>query len=77
MRRGDWHDEEIKFLIGNYAILTIKELVNGIRALYPERDKPRTEDAINAKIKRLKAEGKLEGYKEEDTVFRSLTQRRR
>lgn len=74
MRRGDWHPNEEAYIINNYKTMTIKELITGLEAL---STKKRTEDAINAKIKRLKAEGKLEGYKSDDTVFRSLTQRRR
>jgi DNA-binding transcriptional regulator PaaX len=54
--------------------MTIRELLDGLLAISVKK---RTEDAINAKIKRLKAEGKLDGYKDGDTVFRSLTQRRR
>lgn len=76
MIRSDWHSKEEKFLIKNYSKMTIKELVNGLKSIYTD-SKTRTEDAINAKIKRLKSKGKLEGYKEEGAVFRSLIQRRR
>ena len=39
--------------------------------------KGRSPDSINAKIKRLKAEGRITGQKTDDTVTRSLIQRRR
>jgi hypothetical protein len=64
--------KEEEFLIDNYAIMTIKELQSSLREL-SKRD--RTPDSINAKIKRLKAEGKIEGQKDEVAVHRSLVQR--
>jgi len=83
MARRGWHMKEEEFLIKNYAILTIKELKNGLEELANKNrraDLPpivRTPDSINAKIKRLKAEDKIEGQKDELTVQRSLIQRRR
>jgi len=74
MKRKGWHMKEEEFLINSYAIMTIKELKDGLKAL-SSRD--RTADSINAKIKRLKAEGKIEGQKEEEAVHRSLIQRRK
>jgi hypothetical protein len=74
MKRRGWHIKEEEFLIDNYAIMTIKELQSSLREL-SKRD--RTPDSINAKIKRLKAEGKIEGQKEEKAVYRSLIQRRK
>jgi hypothetical protein len=72
MKRRGWHMKEEEFLIDNYAIMTIKELQSSLREL-SKRD--RTPDSINAKIKRLKAEGKIEGQKDEVAVHRSLVQR--
>ena len=83
MRRKGWHMKEEEFLIDNYADMTIKELKKGIEDLINENRSPdipriiRTPDSINAKIKRLKAEGKIEGQKDEQAVQRSLVQRRR
>lgn len=73
-KRGDWKDNEEEFLIKNYSLMTIKELVEGLRTL---EGRNRTDESVNSKIKRLKAEGKIQGGKESDTVYRSLTQRRR
>lgn len=83
MKRRGWHMQEEKFLIDNYTILTIKELQNGLEELAnKDRDEKfpkivRTPDSINAKIKRLKANSKIKGQKDETTVQRSLTQRRK
>jgi len=83
MKRREWHMQEEKFLIDNYAILTIKELKNGLEELAnKDRNEKfpkivRTPDSINAKIKRLKANSKIEGQKDETAVQRSLTQRRK
>lgn len=74
MRRKGWHVKEEEFLAKNYAELTIKELQKG---LYELAHRDRSPDSINAKIKRLKAEGKLEGWKDQETVNRSLVQRRK
>ena len=83
MKRRGWHLKEEEFLIVNYAIMTIKELKKGLEDLAnKDRSKllpkiVRTPDSINAKIKRLKAEGKIEGQKEDEAVQRSLIQRRK
>jgi len=61
-------------LVNNYAVMTIKELQDGLMEI---SNRNRTADSINAKIKRLKAEGKIEGQKDEQAVQRSLVQRRR
>ena len=83
MARRGWHMKEEEFLISNYTVLTIKELKKGLEDL-ANRDRSeklkkiiRTPDSINAKIKRLKAEGKIEGQKNKLTVQRSLIQRRK
>ena len=67
MPRRSWLREEEKLLINNYYTMTIFEL----RKLL----KGRSQDSINAKIKRLKAERRIEGQKTDDTVTRSLIQR--
>ena len=74
MRRRGWHIKEEEFLIDNYAIMTIKELQSSLKDL---SNRDRTPDSINAKIKRLKAEGRIEGQKDEVVVRRSLVQRRK
>jgi len=72
MGRRDWHINEEEFLKENYATLTIKELQLNI---YKLSGRNRSADSINAKIKRMRAGGVLEGYKEGDTVNRALIQR--
>jgi len=74
MRRRGWHLKEEEFLVNNYAVMTIKELQDGLMEI---SNRTRTADSINAKIKRLKADGKIEGQKDEVVVQRSLTQRRK
>ena len=69
MPRKGWRREEEKLLIENYETMTIYEL----RKLL----KGRSADSINSKIKRLKAERRIIGQKTDDTVNRSLIQRRR
>lgn len=54
--------------------MTIYELVEGLEDL---SGKIRTADSVNAKIKRLKSEGKIEGEKDQETITRSLIQRRK
>lgn len=76
MARREWHMVEEQFLIDNYDKMTIKELRDGLNSL-SLINKPRSPDSINAKIKRMKAEGKIEGYKDQDTVKRSLIQRKK
>jgi hypothetical protein len=74
MRRRGWHLKEEEFLISNYAIMTIKELRKELENLSGRK---RSADSINAKIKRLKIEERIEGHKDEVTVGRSLIQRRK
>ena len=74
MKRRGWHLKEEEFLVNNYAVMTIKEIQDGLMGI---SNRNRTADSINAKIKRLKAEGKIEGQKDEIAVQRSLVQRRR
>lgn len=74
IRRRGWHLKEEEFLARNYATLTIKELKQKLEDL---SGRNRSADSINAKIKRMKAEGKIEGQKEQDAVNRSLIQRRK
>lgn len=74
MGRKGWHVKEEKFLIENYSVMTIKEIIFGLKKL---SNRDRTADSINAKIKRLKVEGKIIGQKEDDAVLRSLKQRRK
>jgi len=66
-RRRSWTYTEKKIIIENYETKTIKELME----MLPERNA----DMINAQIKRLKAAGKIEGYREEETVQRAYEQR--
>ena len=73
MRRRGWHLKEEEFLLNNYESMTIKELQVGLEKLSSRK---RTADSINAKIKRLKSEGKIKGQKEQEAVTRSLIQRR-
>jgi len=74
MRRRGWHLKEEEFLINNYETMTIKELRIGLEKL---SNRVRTDDSINAKIKRLKSGGKLSGQKEQEAVTRSLIQRQK
>jgi hypothetical protein len=73
-RRRGWHPREEQYIVENYAVMTIKELVQGLEQLSGRK---RTDDSINAKIKRLKADGRIEGGKENEAVTRSLRQRRK
>ena len=68
MRRKPWLFSEKERLVENYKTSTIQELMK----LLPER----SPDSINAEIKRSKKAGKLKGYKDENVVTRSLTQRK-
>ena len=67
MRRREWSFTEEKMLIDNYSKCTIKEL----EMMFPERSR----ESINNKIKRLKAEGKIKGTRNDDTVDRAYNQR--
>lgn len=64
--RKGWKIPEERILIENYHTKTIAELVKLL---------DRNQDSINAKIKRLKAEGRLDGGKTDDTIHRALIQR--
>lgn len=66
MRKG-WRYADEQLLIEHYDKLTIKEL----KRFFPDR----SDDSINAKIKRLKEKGKISGNKEEDAKKRALQQR--
>lgn len=66
MAKG-WKYTDEQLLIRYYKSMTIQELLR----FFPDR----SADSINAKIKRLKEKGKLDGYKNEDTVDRALRQR--
>lgn len=66
-RRKDWGKTDENKLIENYPIKTIQELM----LMFPGR----SQDSINTKIKRLKAEGKISGGKVEETIQRSYEQR--
>ena len=69
MQRRGWKFSEEKVLIANYEKKTIREL----EAMLPGRNA----DMINAKIKRLKAMGRLDKGKDDDTVQRAYQQRGR
>jgi len=66
MRRKGWGLYEESLLIKHYKTSTIQEL----QKLFN-----RSADSINAKIKRLKAEGKIDCQKDQETVDRALRQR--
>jgi len=74
MGRKGWHIKEEEFLISNYDTMTIKEIMFGLKKL---SNRDRTADSINAKIKRLKFDGKIKGQKKDEAVLRSLKQRRK
>jgi len=67
MSRKGWKYSEEKVLIDNYETKTIKEL----EAMLPGRNA----DMINAKIKRLKASGRLGKGKDEEAIQRAYAQR--
>lgn len=67
MGRKSWKFSEERIIIENYESKTIAEL----EEMLPNRNA----DSINSKIKRLKALGKLKGYKSEDAVKRAYQQR--
>jgi len=62
-----WTMFEEELLADNYRIMTIKELMN----LLPGK----SQDSINAKIKRLKKREKIEGSKDKNAVDRAYRQR--
>lgn len=67
MRRRGWKLYEEELLIKHYKTSTIQEL----QKFFPSR----SADSINAKIKRLKAENKIDCQKDQDAVNRALRQR--
>ncbi len=71
MRRKGWRLDEEKLLIEYYSTKTITELME----IFVKLKRPRNQDSINAKIKRLKADGRIKGGKTKETVSRSLLQR--
>ena len=73
MKRG-WSIMEVEFLQNNYKTMTIKELMKSIELI---EGRKRSDESINAKIKRLKYDGTIKGSKEEKAVERSLIQRRK
>lgn len=74
MRRKGWHPKEESFLADNYHSKTIKELRIG---LYELSGRMRSDDSINAKIRRMKLEGEISGEKNDDAIDRALRQRRK
>jgi len=67
--QNQWSLAEEHELVKNYKTSTIKELLK----MFPKR----SEDSINAKIKRLKIERKIEGSKDVNAVDRAMKQRRK
>jgi hypothetical protein len=67
MARRMWNYTEKQLLLENYETATIKEL----QELLPGRNA----DMINAQIKRLKKERKIEGGKTEEAIQRAYEQR--
>ena len=64
-----WTMLEEELLAENYQIMTIKELME----LLPGK----SQDSINAKIKRLKKKEKIDGSKDKDVIDRAYRQRRK
>jgi len=62
-----WKYTEVQLLIQHYNAMTIKELLR----FFPDK----SEDSINAKIKRLKQEGKIESHKDQEAIDRAYIQR--
>jgi hypothetical protein len=78
MGKRGWHVYEEDFLANNYSTMTIKELSDGLMKLANRRESDRrSDDSINAKIKRMKLEGRLAESKDDEVVLRSLMQRRK
>lgn len=67
VRRKDWSYSDEKKLMDNYSTKTIQELM----VMFPGR----SQESINNKIKRLKAAGKIKGYKDDEVVQRAYNQR--
>ena len=68
-KRSNWTYSEEKKLIEHYHTKTIKELA----VMFPNR----TNESINNKIKRMKAQGKIKDGKTNDAIKRAYDQRRR
>lgn len=66
-RRKKWLVSEINLLINNYETKSIQELME----IFPTR----SQESINNKIKRLKAERKLNGKKSQEAIERAYRQR--
>lgn len=66
-KKKPWSFSDEKKLMDNYNTKTIQELME----LFPSR----SQESINNKIKRLKVEGKILGYKDDTTVQRAYKQR--
>lgn len=64
-----WTSFEEEILAENYKVLTIKELME----IFPDK----SQDAVNAKTKRLKSQKKIEGGKNVSAVNRAYRQRSR
>jgi chromosome segregation and condensation protein ScpB len=64
-----WTMLEEELLAENYQAMTIKELME----LLPGK----SQDSINAKIKRLKKKEKIDGSKTRDVIDRAYRQRRK
>lgn len=78
MAKKGWHLSEEIYLIENYNKLTIKELSDGLLKVSNRSESDRrSDDSINAKIKRLKFEGRIRHSKSNEAVSRSLKQRRK
>jgi len=74
MGRRGWHMKEEEFIRDNYATMTAKELQKGLLAI---SGRVRSEDSINAKVKRLKDDGVITWLRDGETVTRALIQRRK
>jgi N-methylhydantoinase B/oxoprolinase/acetone carboxylase alpha subunit len=66
-KRKKWLSSEIKLLITNYETNSIYELME----LFPTR----SQESINNKIKRLKANGKISEEKSQEAITRAYSQR--
>lgn len=62
-----WKPSEQQLLILHYPTMTIKELLRFFS--------DKSEDSINAKIKRLKRQGKIKDNKDKATIDRAYRQR--
>jgi len=66
-RRKGWSYSETQLLIDNCKTMSIQELMSLL--------KNRSQQSINNKIKNLKAAGKIEGGKTQETIIRAYRQR--